>query len=381
VTLRGGGTSLGAVGLVVVGWRTGWPELSALGAAALTLVVVSIVLAGSRPRASLALDRASLRVVRGEAAWARLTVAPGGRRRWMRVVEGAVNLPSRSLGLPAKDRSAETAVKVPLDTARRGQHPVGPYSIVHGDPWSITRRTLAQTEQGTVTVLPRTYPVERSLLTSMSIEDTMLTSRRPGDHHFHALRDYVLGDEPRMVHWRSSARAGHLVVRQQLAAATNGTTVVLDCDGSAYGSDEQFGSGWLDDRFEAAVEVAASIIVADLGRREQVHLVPSTRGAATVTAPAGSPASCLDLLAIVQAVAPVETSPDDVPQAVRRTRCARAIIITGTPRPATVDAARRISRSGTATLVIRVGTRARTGLAGLQVVDVEQPDELSARLQ
>jgi hypothetical protein len=31
--------------------------------------------------------------------------------------------------------------------------------------------------------------------------------------------------------------------------------------------------------------------------------------------------------------------------------------------------------------VIRVGTRARTGLAGLQVVDVEQPDELSARLQ
>jgi uncharacterized protein (DUF58 family) len=380
VTLRGGGTFLGAGGLLILGWRTGWPELTALGAAAMTLVVVTMVMASSRPRASLALDRASLRVVRGEPAWARLTVTPGGRRRWMRVVEGAVSVPSRSLGLPAKVRSTAVPVKVPLDTTRRGQHPVGPYSIVHGDPWSISRRVLAQTEPGVVTVLPRTYPVQQSLLTSMSMEDTMLASRRPGDHHFHALRDYVLGDEPRMVHWRSSARAGHLVVRQQLAAATNGTTVVLDCDTSAYGSDEQFGSGWLDDRFEAAVEVAASIIVAELGRNEQVHLVRSTRGANPVSAPAGSPASCLDVLAVVQAVAPVETSSDELPQSVRRTRCARAIVITGTPRPATVDAARRIRRSGTSTLVIRVGTRQRSGLPGLQVIDVEQPGELATWL-
>jgi hypothetical protein len=83
---------------------------------------------------------------------------------------------------------------------------------------------------------------------------------------------------------------------------------------------------------------------------------------------------------VVQAVAPVETSSDELPQSVRRTRCARAIVITGTPRPATVDAARRIRRSGTSTLVIRVGTRQRSGLPGLQVIDVEQPGELATWL-
>lgn len=380
MTLRGAGTIVGAGVLMVVGWRTGWPELTALGSAALTLVVAAVVLAGPRPRASIALDRSSLRVVRGETAWARITVRPIRRTRWMRIVEGAVRLPSRTLGLPAKIRDQEVALKMPLDTSRRGEHPVGPYSVVHGDPWSMTRRTLAQAEPGTVTVLPRTYPVQRALLTSMTIEDTMLSSRQAGEHHFHALRDYVLGDEPRMVHWRSSARVGHLVVRQQVAAATTGTTVVLDCDTSAYGSDEQFGSGWLDDRFEAAVEVAASIVVADIGRNEQVSLLCSTRGDMPVSAPAGSPNGCLDLLAVVQPVAPVETEPDGLPPAVRRTRCAQAIIVTGTPRPAMVDAVRRIRRAGTSTLLIRVGSGRQTDLPGLRVVDVQQPTDLASCL-
>jgi uncharacterized protein (DUF58 family) len=378
VTLRGAATLVVGIGLTVLGWRTGWPEVTALGAAALTLVVVSLVLVGTRPTATLDLDRESLRVVRGETASVPMTVRPGGRHRLMRLVEGEPQAPTRSLPLPAKVPTTGVELKVPMITSRRGVYPIGPYAVVHGDPWSMTRRTIAQVEGGTLTVVPRTFPVPRTILLSVTVEDTMLSARRAGEQHFHALRDYVLGDEPRMVHWRSSARVGHLVVRQQVAAATTGTTVVLDCDTTAYGSDEQFGSGWVGDRFEAAVEVAASIVVADLGRNEQVHLMRTTRGSATITAPAGMTNACLDHLAVVQPVAPVESDPAALPQRVRRSRSGRAILVTGSPQPATLDAVRRIGRAGISTLVIRVGSRQEREMPGLSVIDVADPTDLAA---
>src|SRR5207342_171865 len=127
------------------------------------------------------------------------------------------------------------------------------------DPWSFVRRVVTRAEGGVLTVQPRVFRIRRSLTADFSSGDAEARSRRSGDQHFHALRDYVLGDEPRTVHWRSSARAGKLVVRQQVAAASTGTTVVLDVDGSAYRSGSKFGAGWDDELFESAVEVAASL--------------------------------------------------------------------------------------------------------------------------
>ena len=110
-----------------------------------------------------------------------------------------------------------------------------------------------------MTVLPRTVQVRRSALPALQQADSEFASRRRGDEHFFALRDYVLGDEPRTVHWRSSAKAGKLVVKQQVSGAPNHTVIVLDTDASAYSSDDKFGSSWVAERFEAAVEVAASL--------------------------------------------------------------------------------------------------------------------------
>src|SRR4029453_5662742 len=134
-------------------------------------------------------------------------------------------------------------------------------------------------------------------------------SRRSGDQHFFALRDYVLGDEPRTVHWRSSAKAGKLVVKQQVSGAPNHTVIVLDTDASAYSSDEQFGSSWIAERFEAAVEVAASFAVAHADRAEQLYVVTTSRGASVTTAAAGATDAFLDSLAAARGVPPVDTAP------------------------------------------------------------------------
>ena len=80
MTLRAAGLLVGGAGLAVWGWFTGWPELTALGAAAVTLVVLVLAVAGPTPRVQVALDQ----IVDMIAMWHRLVataravlVAPG----------------------------------------------------------------------------------------------------------------------------------------------------------------------------------------------------------------------------------------------------------------------------------------------------------------
>ena len=70
------------------------------------------------------------------------------------------------------------------------------------------------------------------------------------DLAFHALREYVPGDDLRHVHWRSSAKASTLQIRQYHDTRRSHMTVVLDASAASYADPEDF---------ETAVSVAASI--------------------------------------------------------------------------------------------------------------------------
>ena len=372
MTARAYGLVVCGIAALVSGWIEAWPELSALGAAAIALVVAVFAVAGRRPSASVSVATSRLQVVRGQRATVRVRTA-GARRGWLRLVDGPPAAPLASMRL-RRQRGVDVAL--PVDTSRRGQWPLGPYAVVQADPWALVRRVAGSSTAGTLTVYPRTVAVRASVLRA-AIGDSDRASRRIGDQHFHALRDYVLGDEPRMVHWRSSARAGKLVVRQQVAAATTGTVVLLDVDTSAYGSDDQFGSGWLSERFESAVEVAASIATSQRHSTELVHVVTNRRGDALLSAPTAAPGVLLDAFATVQAVAPVDLDPPAVVRAVRRARPANAVVVTGTPAPPLVQVARQIAASGVAVTLVRIGCADRPALAGLRVLDVASMEELS----
>jgi uncharacterized protein (DUF58 family) len=70
------------------------------------------------------------------------------------------------------------------------------------------------------------------------------------DLAFHALREYVPGDDLRHVHWRSSAKAGELLVRQFHESRRGHVTILLDADRSSYPRRRDF---------ELAVSVATSV--------------------------------------------------------------------------------------------------------------------------
>ncbi len=105
------------------------------------------------------------------------------------------------------------------------------------------------------------------------------------DLAFHAMREYVRGDDLRHVHWRSSARAGQLHVRQYHDSRRSRALVLVDDDAAAYPGP---------DAFELAVSVAASVLVRLAAASTTPPWCAATTGSSTgrsttcSTRPAGS---------------------------------------------------------------------------------------------
>ena len=92
---------------------------------------------------------------------------------------------------------------------------------------------------------------------------------------FVTLREYELGDDLRRVHWRSTARTGELMIRQDEARWRSRAAVVLDVQPGAHDAAS----------FEVAVEAAASVVGAagrgsDAGSRSSPARVSSSAPAA-----------------------------------------------------------------------------------------------------
>ncbi|MCW2673565.1 MAG: hypothetical protein JWP14_2154 [Frankiales bacterium] len=375
MTVRGLCLLLGGAGLTAVGWLLGWPELSVLGAGAIALVVLAVLCATGGSRVQVQADVTDFRVVRGEPAALRIAMLSAGRRRRLtRLVEGSPATPQRSLAVPHSRRGTETVVQVPVDTSRRGFHPVGPFTVVRGDPWSVVRKQLGQSPEGSVLVRPRTFPVRTGFASVHRQGDSEAMTRRSGDDHFFALRDYVLGDEPRSVHWRSSARSGRLVVKQKVAAAVDGTLLVLDVDGTAYPSTEQFGEGFLEERFEEAVEVIASLCRARVAVGQRVRLATTAR----IQPQLGlepSLAALIDTLAVVQPVQPLDCDPVSLAALARRSHCSQIVVVSGAPSAELVGAVRRCGSFSP--VVVRVAGVPTGAIPGATVLDISDARALA----
>ena len=116
---------------------------------------------------------------------------------------------------------------------------------------------------------------------------------------FQSLREYVRGDDTRTIHWPSTARAGHLIVREFVDARRPRLTVVLDTAVASH----------TDDAFEEAVDVAASLTGHALSVGLEVVLRTNDRQHRGDSRPVRSEGDMLDLLARVRPTVGVETLP------------------------------------------------------------------------
>ncbi|ROT29331.1 DUF58 domain-containing protein [Micromonospora sp. HM5-17] len=265
ITSRGIGLFAGAVLLLLVGFRFGYPELALLGTTAVIAVGCAAGNATWRPRLDVTRVADPDRVGRGEPATMTLTIRNRARLRSANLLAedrcGGRPVPVPLLRLrPGRD----TTVSYPVPTHRRGVVTVGPLRITGRDALGLI--TVARSHGGTVQVWvhPRIHPLTATPSGVTRSMDGRVDRVPQGSITFDSLREYVVGDELRRVHWRTSARVGELMVKEQLDTSLPRLVVLLDNRAAAYARPVD----GVVEAFESACEAAASVVVA--ARREEL---------------------------------------------------------------------------------------------------------------
>jgi uncharacterized protein (DUF58 family) len=232
-----------ATGVVslVVGLRFGWMEIIVLAGALLTLVVGAIAFAIGRHPYEVRLRLREGRVVVGERAMGVIEVRNASNRS---VLPARIELPvgtgRASFALPTLAAAAEHDELFAIPTERRGVITVGPVSSVRGDPLGLIRRAVLWTEPEDLYVHPRTIKLGGSAAGFLhDLEGRETREITNADLSFHALREYVPGDDRRYVHWRSSARTGTLMVRQFEETRRSHLVLALSVQGRDYGDPDE----------------------------------------------------------------------------------------------------------------------------------------------
>ncbi|MEV0158002.1 DUF58 domain-containing protein [Micromonospora sp. NPDC050686] len=306
ITARGIGLLAAAVVLLAAGFRFAYPELAVLGAAATVAVGYALLTAAWRPRLTVDRHADPDRVARGEPARMTLTVRNTGRLRAANLVAedrcGQRSVPVPLLRLrPGRD----TAVTYDVPTHRRGVVPVGPLRVTRRDPLGLMALARPYGEPVPVWVHPRVHPLTAIPTGAGRSLDGRVDNVAHGSITFDSLREYVVGDELRRVHWRTSARVGELMVRENVDTSLPTIVVLLDNRAAAHPTVVD----GLAESFEAACEAAASVVVAAIRADLPVTLL-------TVAPEPGDGGPPLDRLAAVRLV----DDADGLPAAAARLR-------------------------------------------------------------
>ena len=229
----------------------GWPVFQLLWVATAVMALSAVVIALLPLRSRVQLAASPSRTVAGEGAEVVLTATTAGLLPVSApLVDVRVGAGRHSVRLPTLRRGRAVGHRITLTGLRRGVLAIGPVMGRRGDPLGLIRWDEQWSGTTELLVLPRMVAVDS--LGSGTIRDQEGTPSDEvslSDLAFHALREYVPGDDLRHVHWRSSAKTDTLQIRQYHDTRRSHTTVVVDDDETSYADP---------DDFETAVSVAAS---------------------------------------------------------------------------------------------------------------------------
>ncbi|MCC7362514.1 MAG: DUF58 domain-containing protein [Anaerolineales bacterium] len=267
-TRRGWGLAGLALGCYFFANQTqvGWLYVLSALAAALLLATWGLphrMLRGLRP--SRLVNGAALAVepnpAAGDSLTVTLTLTNTGRLPALQVtgVETCAPAPAADRTLPLFIPFLATGQAAPLTyavtCARRGWFPFGPVRLASRAPfgfWAAQRLAPVEGPEG-VLIFPETRPLTRLDLFDRAPAVEASLARAGVGGEFLGVREYRPGDPPRHVHWRTTARAGRLVVREFAEEQQPALTLALDLSAAARLGGED------DNTLELGIKLAASL--------------------------------------------------------------------------------------------------------------------------
>lgn len=215
----------------------------------------------------------------GERAVGRIVVQNVSRRRLLPAgIELPVGQGSADFHLPSLGPGASHEELFAVPTSRRAVVVVGPVRSVRGDPLGLLRRRIRWTAPTELYVHPRLVAMQGAssgVLRDLEGQATRVVS--DSDMSFHALRDYVAGDDRRYIHWKSSARTGQLMVRQFEQTRRSVLALGLSTSPDDYADPSEFetaisilgslGLQAIRDEMDVAVQTSRRTVPASTGKR------------------------------------------------------------------------------------------------------------------
>jgi uncharacterized protein (DUF58 family) len=272
VTPLGRAVILIAIGGWLLGLRLGWQELFLAAACAAIALVLAVGFVLGRPTLDVSIDLHPARVTVGTPAAGRLVAVNHAPARLRPLsVELPVGAGRATFRIPSLGREAAHDELFVVPTDRRAVIVVGPPAAVRTDPLGLMRRDAVEQKVTELFVHPKIAVLETlGAGLQRDLEGQPTKDLSTSDLAFHALRDYVAGDDRRYVHWRSTAKTGRLLVRQFQDTRRSRLTLIVDGAIASYAGE---------DEFELAMSVAGSIGVRAARDQLNVSLAAASHAA------------------------------------------------------------------------------------------------------
>ncbi len=205
------------IGLGVAAVNTGNNLLYLLVSLLLALIIVSGVLSEQSMRGLELIAVDPEEIYAGHPALFGMTIA--NRKRWFTSYSITVEVLSptsatRFLYLPRLEAGADRLVTWEDTLPRRGPHRLAGVRITTRFPFGLFLKAGRPTLTSEVVVYPAVVPVSPELLRQFGATGGKATRRRGRGTDLYNLRGYRAGDDPRLIHWRSSAKTQTLMVRE-----------------------------------------------------------------------------------------------------------------------------------------------------------------------
>jgi uncharacterized protein (DUF58 family) len=142
------------------------------------------------------------------------------------------------------------------------------------DPFSLERIEVPLQTAESILVYPRLVELDNlfSESGSRALEGRRLLLRRTTGFDLHSVREYEQGESLRRVHWPSTAKRAHLMVKELEDAPRDEVAIVLDADASVVIGTPP------DSTFELQVRAAGSILKSHATRGRRAALVVNSMG-------------------------------------------------------------------------------------------------------
>lgn len=174
------------------------------------------------------------------------------RRAWLRLMSQSQQVFSSVIALPELRASQETEIASEVVPLRRGLLQFKKLTIACPDPLGFVNRCVTLSLPQAVLILPKRYQIPEIELPGGRRHQSggLALAASVGDsEEFRALREYRPGDSPRKIHWKSWAKTGKPIVKEEQAEYSVRHALILDT----------FQAEAYSEVMEEAVAIAASL--------------------------------------------------------------------------------------------------------------------------